>query len=414
MGAEHLKGIRGTWGDWLSGKRVALAVTASVSAYRAPDVARLLMRYGADVVPVMTEEAASMLSPEVMRWATGNDPVVEPTGRIEYVELTEGSGRVDAVVVTPATQNVLAKLCAGISDDAVTLLLSCALGNGIPIVAAPAMHESMFRSPVVRELTERLRSLGVTVVGPRTEEGKAKLAEPEDVLDATIYATSPKPLRGAKYLVTAGPTREHIDSVRFITNASSGKMGVEVARALRRLGAEVTLVHGPMQARPPLDVGTVRVTSAREMLEACLKEARGARGFFAAAAVSDYEPVERFVGKVDSRASGVLELRLRATPKVVAEVRRAHPEVDLVVFRAIHGTTGDPAELASPYIELNPVMVAINDVSREDVGFGKDLNELVVVARSGLIERIGPARKSVVARTLVGLYLREVGTSEPG
>ncbi|MCS7133156.1 MAG: bifunctional phosphopantothenoylcysteine decarboxylase/phosphopantothenate--cysteine ligase CoaBC, partial [Aigarchaeota archaeon] len=115
MGAEHLKGIRGTWGDWLSGKRVALAVTASVSAYRAPDVARLLMRYGADVVPVMTEEAASMLSPEVMRWATGNDPVVEPTGRIEYVELTEGSGRVDAVVVTPATQNVLAKLCAGIS-----------------------------------------------------------------------------------------------------------------------------------------------------------------------------------------------------------------------------------------------------------------------------------------------------------
>ncbi|MCS7094739.1 MAG: bifunctional phosphopantothenoylcysteine decarboxylase/phosphopantothenate--cysteine ligase CoaBC [Thaumarchaeota archaeon] len=414
MDPEHLKEIRGTWGDWLSGKRIALALTASVSVYRSPDLARLLMRNGADVVPVMTREAASMLNAEIMRWATGNDPLVEPTGRIEYAELTEGSGRVDAVVVAPATQNVLAKLCAGVSDDSVTLLLSCALGNGIPIVVAPAMHESMYRSPVVMELTERMRSLGVTVVGPRLEEGKAKLAEPDDILDATIYATSPKPLQGTNFLVTAGPTREHIDAVRFLTNPSSGKMGVEIARSLRSLGASTTLVHGPINVRVPLDVRSIGVTSARETLEVCLKEGGNAKGFFAAAAVSDYEPVEVFRGKIETKVQGELTLRLRATPKVVAEVKHAFPWIDLVVFKAVYGMENDPVEIAAAYRELDPVMVAINDVSKSGVGFGSVENEFVVVTRSGLVRRIGPARKSSVARALVELYLREVEGLETG
>jgi Phosphopantothenoylcysteine synthetase/decarboxylase len=189
------------------------------------------MRHGADVIPVMTREAASLLSPEVMRWATGNDPVVEVTGRIEYVELTEGRGRVDAVLVAPMTQNEAAKVVSGIADDAVSLLVSCALGSEIPVIVAPAMHASMHSSPVVREVLERLRSLGVTIVGPSVEEGKAKLAQLEDVLDAVIYATWPKPLPGKRYVVTAGPTRERIDMVRFLTNPSSGRMGFELARA---------------------------------------------------------------------------------------------------------------------------------------------------------------------------------------
>jgi phosphopantothenoylcysteine decarboxylase/phosphopantothenate--cysteine ligase len=407
VGYEHLKEITGSHGDELAGKRIALCVTASASIYRAPELARFLMRHGADVIPVMTREAASLLSPEVMRWATGNDPVVEVTGRIEYVELTEGRGRVDAVLVAPMTQNEAAKVASGIADDAVSLLVSCALGSEIPVIVAPAMHASMHSSPVVREVLERLRSLGVTVVGPTVEEGKAKLAQLEDVLDAVIYATWPKPLSGKRYVVTAGPTRERIDMVRFLTNPSSGRMGFELARALRAMGGDVTLVHGPVSLRPPWDVEAVSVESAKEMLEAVLRTSEGADGLFAAAAVADYEPVEVHSGKIESRKHPTLHLTLRTTPKVVYEVRRSFPGIDLVLFKASYGPVEDPHAVYSEYAELDPVIVAVNDVSRRDVGFGAEGNELTVVTRSGLVRKLGPARKSRVARDLVEVYLEE-------
>jgi phosphopantothenoylcysteine decarboxylase/phosphopantothenate--cysteine ligase len=304
------------------------------------------MRHGADVIPVMTREAASLLSPEVMRWATGNDPVVEVTGRIEYVELTEGRGRVDAVLVAPMTQNEAAKVASGIADDAVSLLVSCALGSEIPVIVAPAMHASMHSSPVVREVLERLRSLGVTIVGPTVEEGKAKLAD-------------------------------------------------------------VTLVHGPVSLRPPWDVKAASVESAREMLAAVLRASEGADGLFAAAAVADYEPVEVHRGKIESRRHPTLHLTLRTTPKVVYEVRRSFPGIDLVLFKASYGPVEDPRAVYSEYAELDPVIVAVNDVSRKDVGFGAEGNELTVVTRSGLIRKLGPARKSRVARDLVEVYLEE-------
>ena len=407
MGYAHLKDITGSHGDELAGKRIALCVTASASIYRAPETARLLMRHGADVIPVMTREAASLLSPEVMRWATGNDPVVEVTGRIEYVELTEGRGRVDAVVVAPMTENAAAKVVGGIADDAVSLLVSCALGSGIPVVVAPAMHASMYSSPVVRDLMARLRSLGIVVVGPTVEEGKAKLAQPEDVLDAVIYATWPKPLSGRRYVVTAGPTRERIDMVRFVTNPSSGRMGLELARVLRALGGDVTIVHGPVSLRPPWDVKAVGVESAREMLAAVLGALEGADGLFAAAAVADYEPAEVHSGKIESRRHPTLQLTLRATPKVVEEVRRSFPGIDLVLFKASYGAVEDPREVFQEYAALDPVLVAVNDVSRKGIGFGAEENELVVVTRSGLVRKLGPARKSRVARDLVQLYLEE-------
>ncbi len=407
MGYAHLKDITGSHGDELAGKRIALCVTASASIYRAPETARLLMRHGADVIPVMTREAASLLSPEVMRWATGNDPVVEVTGRIEYVELTEGKGRVDAVVVAPMTENAAAKVVGGIADDAVSLLVSCALGSGIPVVVAPAMHASMYSSPVVRDLMARLRSLGIVVVGPTVKEGKAKLAQPEDVLDAVIYATWPKPLSGRRYVVTAGPTRERIDMVRFVTNPSSGRMGLELARVLRALGGDVTIVHGPISLRPPWDVKAVGVESAREMLAAVLGALEGADGLFAAAAVADYEPAEVHSGKIESRRHPTLQLTLRATPKVVEEVRRSFPGIDLVLFKASYGAVEDPREVFQEYAALDPVLVAVNDVSRKGIGFGAEENELVVVTRSGLVRKLGPARKSRVARDLVQLYLEE-------
>jgi len=305
------------------------------------------------------------------------------------------------------TENAAAKVVGGIADDAVSLLVSCALGSGIPVVVAPAMHASMYSSPVVRDLMARLRSLGIVVVGPTVEEGKAKLAQPEDVLDAVIYATWPKPLSGRRYVVTAGPTRERIDMVRFVTNPSSGRMGLELARVLRALGGDVTIVHGPVSLRPPWDVKAVGVESAREMLAAVLGALEGADGLFAAAAVADYEPAEVHSGKIESRRHPTLQLTLRATPKVVEEVRRSFPGIDLVLFKASYGAVEDPSEVFQEYAALDPVLVAVNDVSRKGIGFGAEENELVVVTRSGLVRKLGPARKSRVARDLVQLYLEE-------
>jgi phosphopantothenoylcysteine decarboxylase/phosphopantothenate--cysteine ligase len=166
-GAEALGlEIKGTWGDELAGRKIAHCITGSVSIYRAPDIARTLIRHGADVFPIMSPDAAKLLSPEIMEWATGQDPVTVIGGRIEHIWLTEGPGRVDLVLVAPASASTIAKMSHGISDTSVTLVVSAALGAGIPIVVSPAMHGSMFANPAVMESLSRLREMGVAVVEP--------------------------------------------------------------------------------------------------------------------------------------------------------------------------------------------------------------------------------------------------------
>ena len=250
---EHpSKDIVGSEGSELAGKKIALCITGSVAAYKSPDLARELMRLGAEVFCVMTQAAQKIIHPYLMEWATGNPVVTELTGGLEHVALAgEHEERVDLVLVAPATANTISKAACGIGDTSVTSVISTAMGAGIPIIVVPAMHESMYKHPAVAENLRKLREMGVYVVEPVIEEKKAKLPDVQDVVDEVVNVLSPKDMQGMKVLVTAGPTYEPIDPVRIITNRSSGKMGIAIAREARRRGAEVTLVCGPTDVRIP-------------------------------------------------------------------------------------------------------------------------------------------------------------------
>lgn len=398
--------IRGSWGDELLGKRIAHCLTGSVSIYRAPDISRALIRHGGDVIPVMTPDAARLLSPQLMEWATGNKPIVKITGRVEHVGLTEGEDRVDLVLVAPASANTLAKISRGISDNSVTLLCSAALGRGIPLVVAPAMHASMATNPAVVEALKRLQEMGVSTVGPLFEESKAKLASEQQIIEEVIYQLSPKPLKGRRFIVSAGPTREFIDGVRYISNPSSGLMGIEIARSLRLMGGEVTLLLGPTHLSPPAGVETRRVISTADMEKAVLEAAGDSEAFFSAAAVADYRPANPPSEKIDTATHRRLILELEATPKILDIARKAHPELEIVPFKAVYGHE-DPEKILSALSHLNPLMVVINDVSRTDIGFSSPFNEVTVIGRSRRIYRLPKSKKSTIARKIVELYIQE-------
>jgi phosphopantothenoylcysteine decarboxylase/phosphopantothenate--cysteine ligase len=407
-GAEALGlEIKGTWGDELAGRKIAHCITGSVSIYRAPDIARTLIRHGADVFPIMSPDAAKLLSPEIMEWATGQDPVTVIGGRIEHIWLTEGPGRVDLVLVAPASASTIAKMSHGISDTSVTLVVSAALGAGIPIVVSPAMHGSMFANPAVMESLSRLREMGVAVVEPLLEEWKAKIAPDWWIVDEVIYRLTPKPLTGRRFVVSAGPTREYVDAIRFITNASSGRMGVEISRALRMLGGEVTLITGPTHVEAPRGVKAHRVTTSAEMLDKVMEESEGAEAFFSTAAVTDYKPSSSWAGKLPTLTHSSLTLELVSTPKIIRKLREKIPGIEIIPFKAVYGQVQSPKEIYTEYADTGPILVVVNDVSRKDIGFGAEHNEVTVITRSGSVVHIPKARKPAVARRIVELYIQE-------
>jgi phosphopantothenoylcysteine decarboxylase/phosphopantothenate--cysteine ligase len=236
---SEVEAIRGTYSNLLRGVKIALVVSSGVSLYKSIDVARLLIRHGADVYVFMTPKAARLVSPHLFWWATGNKPVVRLTGAAEHIEIC---GRADVLLVAPATANTLVKLSLGIADNAA---LTCALAaSRARKVIVPAMNLAMWNTPQVQEAVRRLGKEAL-VVPPLVEEGKAKYPPPEDVVEYVIDATAPRDYDGKRVLVTAGPTREYLDDVKFITTPSSGLTGYYFAREAAARGAEVTLVTGP-------------------------------------------------------------------------------------------------------------------------------------------------------------------------
>lgn len=389
------------------GRRIAHCLTGSVSIYRAPEIARILIRHGAEVVPVMTSEASKLLSPQLMEWATGNSPIVDITGRVEHVELTEGPKRVDLVLVAPASANTLVKMSLGVSDTPVTLVCSAALGSGIPVVVAPAMHASMTNNPAVQVSLKRLEEMGVGIVAPLIEESKAKLAPERHIVDEVIYRLYPKPLKGRRFVVSAGPTREYIDGVRYISNPSSGLMGIEVARSLRMYGGEVVLALGTTHLEPPTGVKVKRITSAEELEKAVLEEAYGAEAFFSVAAVSDYKPLHGVERKIETSTHPRLTLELVATPKILEAVKNSLAGIEIIPFKAVYGLEEGLEKIIGSFSHLNPLMVVVNDVSRRDIGFASAFNEVTVVTRSGRIYSIPKSSKSSIARKIVEIYIEE-------
>jgi len=315
-------------GDGLLGEaNVVLGVTGSIAAVNCVELAHELRREGATVRAVMTDSARGIVHPWALEFATDAEPVTEITGAVEHVEFFGDEPWADVLVVAPATANTVGKVAAAIDDSPVTTCATTALGQGTPLVVAPAMHEPMYDHPGVLAAIERLESWGVRFVAPRREEGKAKIATGDAIVTATARATGPSPLAGRRVVVTSGATAERIDPVRVLTNRASGRTGRAIARACHARGADVVLVHDGGDV-PYADVRSVE--SAAEMLEATLEATADADALVSAAAVSDFTVAAR---DEKIRSGDALTLELEPTPKLLDRVREARSGLAIVGFK---------------------------------------------------------------------------------
>lgn len=320
-------------GSELAGKKIVLCITGSVAAYKAIELARLLMRHGGDVTCVASKAATDLIKPSYFKWATGNEVITKLTGDLEHIKVADYK-QSDMIVVYPCTANTLGKLANGIDDTPISTVLSVGFGSKIPIVVSLAMHQSMYENPAVVKNIEFLKNK-VWFISPQFVEGKAKAAEPEQVLDFVLkkYGAS-SVLQGKKVLITAGPTIEYIDPVRVITNQSSGRTGVLLARELVSSGARVTFVYGPGTEPAPKGVKVVRVKTSAEMLEAVRHEMRQRFDIVVlAAAVSDYTVESPGKTKIKSSSDRIV-LKLKKVPKIINEVKKIQKDVFLVGFKA--------------------------------------------------------------------------------
>ena len=322
----------------LADTNVALGVTGSIAAVKTVELAHELRREGASVRAVTTPSATGIVHPWALEFATERPPVTEITGAVEHVALCGREGWADVLLIAPATANTVGKIAVAVDDTPVTTCATTALGAGVPVVIAPAMHEPMYDHPGVLEAIERVESWGVDFVDPRIEEGKAKIASEDAIVTATARATTPATLSGRHVVVTSGATTESIDPIRTLSNRASGRTGRAVARACYVRGADVTLVHDGPDV-PYADVR--RAESAAAMLDAVESAVGGdgvapADALVSAAAISDFT-VETAPEKIRSGEPRTLDLE--PTPKLLDTVRDAHPDLTMVGFKA--ETSGD-------------------------------------------------------------------------
>lgn len=374
----------GTRGEALGGRRILLCVTGGIAAYKAALLARLLVHDGADVHVAMTASAVRFVGADTFAALTHNPVHQGLFDQPEAVVHVQLAHEADLAVVAPATANVLAKMALGLADDLVTATL---LEATCPLVVAPAMHWGMWNHPATRSNVATLEARGVTVVGPAEgalaagDEGIGRMAEPEGIAEAVRGALAERDLDGVRLLVTAGPTREPIDPVRFVGNRSTGKMGYAVAAEAARRGATVTIVSGPVALDPPPRTDVVRVETAAEMAEAVAAVFSDVDAVVMAAAVADFRPETVAAGKI-KKASGPPEVRLVPTVDILAQLGERRTDQVLVGFAA--ETPDAPGGLAAEgrrkLREKGLDLLVVNEVGRAGTGFGADTNRAAILA----------------------------------
>jgi phosphopantothenoylcysteine decarboxylase / phosphopantothenate---cysteine ligase len=408
------KHIVGTEGNELKGKRIVLCVTGSVAAVQSPEIARALMRHGADVFPVMSTMAGKIVHPYLMEWATGNEVVTELTGKIEHVALVgEHSLSADLVLVAPATANTISKIACGIDDTTVTTVASTAFGSNRPIIIVPAMHESMYNHPILAKNIKELKALGVEFVGPRIEEGKAKIAKTRDIVETVIRKLVVKnDFSGLRVLITAGATAEYIDPVRVVTNRSSGKMGVSIAEEALSRGAEVTLVYGSGTEAAPPGARLLTVETTEQMYDAVVSELKSGNYdvVIAVAAAADWMPEKPYPYKVSSHELRSLELKLKSTVKIIDSVKKVSPRAFLVAFRAEYKLPkGKLIESAHKrLLEAKADLIVVNDVGKKGAGFGTVTNEVFIVDKKKNVVHVPLAKKREVAAKILDVTINKI------
>jgi phosphopantothenoylcysteine decarboxylase / phosphopantothenate---cysteine ligase len=392
--------IVGSHGVELSERKIVLCIAGSVAAYKAIELARLLMRHGADVTCVTSDAVTKLVQPDYFKWATGNKVITKLTGDLEHIKLADYNSS-DLIIVYPATANTLGKLANGIDDTPISTVLTVGFGSKIPILMSLAMHESMYDNAAVKKNIEFLKNK-IEFMSPQIIEGKAKASEPEDVLEYVLrkfgYSSV---LKNKKVLLTAGPTVEYIDPVRLITNQSSGKTGVLLASELISSGAKVTLIYGPGTEKPPNGAKIIKISTSEEMFNAVKKE-MGKKFDIAimAAAISDYTPENPSKNKIKS-TNNIIKISLKKTPKIIDHIKKYQKNVFLVGFKAEANISKDKLiALAKKKInESNADMIVANDIGSIRYKKNSESNEVLIIDSHKIISS-GWMRKEKIAKLI--------------
>lgn len=387
--------------------RIGLGVSGGIAAYKACDVVRRLTDAGASVQVFMTKNAERFITALTLQALSGAKVYTDAWDladdeTIKHIELSRG---LDALVVVPATANVLGKFAAGLADD---LLSSIYLAVTAPVVVAPAMNTRMWLHPATQSSLQTLRSRGVTVIEPESgwlaerEIGVGRLAAPETIAAAVLrLARRGLSLQGKKIVVAAGPTREPIDPVRYLSNGSSGKMGYAIAQAAARRGAEVAIVSGPVDLAPPFGVRVERVSTAAEMREAVMVERSGAHAIFMVAAVADYTPVAS--PRKLAKTGGPLTLTLEEGPDILAELGRMKGAEILVGFAA---ESDDLIANATKKLHAkNADYIVANDILARGLGIDSDRNAVTILGKDGSSVPLPAASKAELAEEILDRIL---------
>lgn len=367
----------------LQGKTVVLGVTGSIAAYKMANVASMLLKLGADVHVIMTRNATNFIHPITFETLTNHKCLVDTFDRnfefhVAHVSLAQ---QADVILVAPASANIIGKLANGIADD---MLSTTLLAAKCPILVSPAMNTNMYENRIVQDNLSKLRQFGIGIIDPDNgrlacgDVGKGKLPKEEILVEYIIREIAKeKDLSGKRILVTAGPTREAVDPVRYLTNHSTGKMGYAVAKAAMLRGAEVTLVSGPVELEPPLFVKSIPITSAAEMFDAVTEAQADMDAVIMAAAVADYTPVETADQKI-KKSEGGMSIPLKRTKDILAylgEQKRPGQLLCGFSMETEHVLENSREKLK----RKNADMIAANSLREEGAGFGCDTNHLTLI-----------------------------------
>jgi len=386
-------------------KRIIIGVTGSIAAYKAADIIRELHKRHMEIMVVMTADSQRFISPTTLAALSRNLVATDlfsssPYGPIPHIYLAQNN---DLLLVAPATAHCIAMFAHGLADD---LLSALFLAQRSPVLIAPAMNPSMYAHPMVQANIETLKGKGVIFIDPIEAEvacgqrGQGHLAPPEDICDKVEEMLNPRlPFKGRRFLVTAGPTREPIDPVRYISNRSSGKMGYALAEAACSRGARVTLISGPTSLPPPGGVSLVQVTTADEMLSAVDEAFPDAEVTIMAAAVADFKPVKPRDSKI-KKQQGLAEIRLEPTPDILAALGKRKGSGQLLVGFAAEDRDIIP-HAREKMVQKNLDLVIANDISLPDAGFDSDMNQVTLIHRSGSIHSLTKGDKRWIAERIM-------------
>ena len=393
----------------LSGKSVVLCVTGGIAAYKAADIISRLRKKGANVFVIMTKSATEFITPLTLEVLSGNRVVTDMFSRdftweVEHISLAK---RADVFVIAPATANVIGKAAHGIADDMVTTTL---MATKAPMVIVPAMNTGMYENPVVQENITILENRGVRFVQPASgrlacgDSGKGKLAEPETIVNEICAAAMKQDLRGKTILVTAGPTREAIDPVRFISNHSTGKMGYAIAQNASMRGAKVILVSGPVSLETPYGVERVNVSSARDMHDAVISRLDKVDWVIKSAAVGDYRPETTADEKIKKKDDD-MSISLVRNPDILAEIGSKKQNHQLVCGFSME--TQDLLNNSRAKLQKkNCDMLVANNLKTEGAGFAHDTNVATLLYRDGTHEPLSLMQKDDLASIVLDRLLK--------